>query len=698
MTQPVPMEKKFKCWKLFVLLWIGLFVSFGIEIPVAKSEIHTHIALSSRLVEVTVIGDDLYGISNSGVEHINLREGSRKQLVSNFDLEDQYGILEGYGYFVSNGQLYIIDPVNRTIGRWQDGVLHHVIDIPGHLALFEEFTECLSTQGMLWVTGQDGIYVLNLDNGKHVTTLADKIISYQSYPDGMLVLRQIGEDRQLQLYDSNGLKMRELVILPANNLERFGVDYHNGQIYAPMDGMVCRLVGHQWKPLRTSIYWEAIWNGHMVVPDGSGLTLLPLTEMDDRKLTIIGGNGGIYGDREFMLAHPGFGLQRIEKRTTAEDVYKSILNQDDTVDLFCLRMGYGVKTLIDKGFASSVGLESMKSDVERMHPYLQQVITREDKLYAYPLFVRSIQSWWRMKDEEHLSMPKTVLELLESSQDWEKHENSSPFVRDEFYQTAWTRRDFAQYVLIQWIMGNDGDSVRFMDKRLESILLKILEMPDHEQVDALDLDTPTVIMHSWNPMLLSEYLPQMDLESGPEAVDGWGCVYRADLTVYLVNPYSQKQQEIETYLAYISANRLPYQIPWIYKDVVATQSERYKEDIERLIQEEQQVRDAIVRAKPEEVRDLEDELSLILAEQDSYRDANIRWDYHPKNLAFFQTHYVPQIRLPVSPLLSTEEGIFPGLWPNVSDLLDQYLAGQLSPWDCLVCMDDLWQLYQREGE
>lgn len=672
-------------------------VLLGTSIPVRAVSL-AKIALPGRAVQFALVGDALYGRSGGSILQINLRDGTRKQLVSALELEEHYDIQEGFSYFVSDDQLYILDPIHGTIGMWSDGSLYHTINLPDFILLDESYNRCLATQGMLWITSQNGVHVIEIYTGKLMTTFDDKDLVYELHPDGMLVLQPQGKESHLKLFSPQGTEMETLAVIPRHSQEMIGVDFSTGYVYAHVGGMICQLEGGQWRSLRAFLHWAAIWNGHLVVSKEERLMLIPLAASDERKLTIRGGRNYYTGDKEFMLAHPGFGLQRIEQRTTSEDVYSAILAQDDTVDLFCLRIGHGVQALIEKGFATSAGLEIMKPDVDRMHPYIQDAITREGNIYAYPAYLPSLQSWWHHQDYEHLPVPKSMMELIDFSMMWVEEGDALPGVCDNGLETPWRQRDYAEYALKQWIYIYADGEIRFNDPALVDVFTRILALPAGGQIKLADEESHSVVVHAAETILFPGYRETYHLIVAPEVVEGAGAAYPAEMMVYIVNPYSQKQQEIETYLQYVAENRMEYQLPWIYKDVVATQTEGYRDKLEALAQEEQAVRDALSQAKPEEMRDLEDKLAHIQGLRDSYMEADIRWDYHPKNLAFFQTHYAPQIRLPLSPLLSTEEGAFPGLWPNLSDLLDQYLAGQLSPHECLARMDALWQLYQKESK
>lgn len=664
--------------------------------PAAMAQQVTHYPQPARIVQTIVDGDLLYGLSGGDIVQIDLRSGTRKQFVSQLTLLEQYGIEDRFEFFLSDGQVHILDPMSRTIFLFQDDALIPLVALPDHLLLSETYHRCLATHGVLWITGRDQVYLIELSSGKLIASLPDHTIQYHIHPAGMVVQRRINDQRRLHLYDPKGVELCSLAEMRWDWRNCFGVDMATGDVYAQVDGMLSILEDGQWQTIQPIQYWDGLWENHLVIVKEDAITLLPITAWSQHPLVIRGGSTAFLDDQAFMLANPTIGLQRMTMPTTAEDAYNAIVANDDSIDLFCLRMNYGVKTLIDKGFASAKGLESMQPDVDRMFPYIRDAIMRNGEVFAYPAYMRHLQSWWRHQAYAVDFAPDTMLDLLDAACTWEDDAHELPILCSNGQATPWSKREFAVYVLTQWIHLHGEGNIQFTDTAMERIFQKILDLPPDMPEVLSDEESHAVYIRAWETILFSPFQEQYRLILPPEVCSGSDVVLPAEMFVYIVNPHSKKQEEITTYLQYVAANRLEYQLPWIYRDVVATQRAQYQEILADLAGREQDARDAIDKAKPEDMRELEDLLASIIDERERLTNAGIRWDYHPQNLAFFQTHCAPRISLPLSPLLSAEEGTFHGLWPNLSDLLDQYLAGQLSPHECLARMDHLWQLHQME--
>lgn len=655
--------------------------------------------LPGRLTQLTASGDELYGMISGGVFRMNLQDGSWEQVITDLELEEKYGIQEDYGYFLLEEGLGILDPENGSISLWQAGELTHLADLPADVSVDNRFgVRCVAGQGMLWIAGMDQVYVVELSSGALAATLGSQVVDFRFHPEGMLALLEQDGEWVLKQYSFRGEAGETMASLGKNNPVLLGADAAAGQIYAQVDGIVCRLDQHQWVPVKAMPLpgtW-AVWNGHLVASDQEGIVLLPLDGLQERRIVIRGGNDGITGDRAFMAENPGMGIARISQKTTAEDVHTAILSGDGAVDLFCLRMSYGVQALIDKGFASSAGLEEMRMDVERMHPFIQAAVMRDGVLLAYPAYLRTVRCWWQDQEYAQLTPPGTLAQLMDFSREFDGQDHDFPAVANEFRDAPWSRRDYACYALLQWILAHEEDTLRFSDQRLEQLLVNILDMPEVPQGEMANGETRAVFTYSQNATLLPLPGTQAELTRGPAVGEGTEPVYPVELYVFIANPHSTHQEEIQTYLQFVSRSRMPYQLPYLYGDVQAAQIPEYQEKLDDIIQREQAAREALAKAEPEDRREKEEVLESILKDKRALMEGDGQWDYNPLNLAFFQSHYVPRMMAPVSPLITWGGGAYPGLISEMWELVDQYLSGQLSPGECLTLMDQKWEAHRKE--
>lgn len=682
----------------FVLYCIILFPNILAE---AASQWEFSFALGHPVIADGV----LYGVDHQGIVSVDLRQGKEKVEIPKRAMDLLNEEEEHAPFFVADGKIFFLDVSSSTIWAWEENKFIQRFEINPAIMFQERLPiRFEKSQNVLWMENGGRLFSVDWATGVSHFVNMTGILAMGSRPDGGLVtIVQNDEVKFVYHITSATGEGKWIAELPAGKSSMVAVDSLSGTVYAVVDGMLCRLGDDgKWMKLRPVsetpfLTGCGVWEDKFVLIARNQVTLMPMMDDGVTVLSVRGGNGKLSGDLQFMAEHPQIGIQRITGAATAEDVYRAILSKDETVDLFCIRAGYGMKALIDKGYAASEALDPLIEDVERMHPFLRNALMRQGKLFAYPEYVFTMNSWWRSKGYEDVKVPATLSELLDFYQAWEKQGESLHAVARSGISSGWSRLDFGRYAITQWILTHDLSDLKFSDSPLEQLLQQLSFLPPAMEEVWTDELVNAVLMDSETTDLTVQDDAYADLTMAPQVTMGSDVAYLANISVYMVNPYSTHVQEAITFLQYMGSHRGERQLPLLYEGVQPSRDQHFNDILDDLIQQEQEAQRALEQAGPAEKRDREDELAKITEMKKAYLSSGRNWDYSPEDLALFQSHYAPRIRLVDSPLLSSEKGIFSGLWQNVEEVLKMCLDGQISPADCLRRMDELWSMYQKEN-
>ena len=81
---------------------------------------------------------------------------------------------------------------------------------------------------------------------------------------------------------------------------------------------------------------------------------------------------------------------------------------------------------------------------------------------------------------------------MDFSREFDGQDHDFPAVANEFRDAPWSRRNYACYALLQWILAHEEDTLRFSDQRLEQLLVNILDMPEVPQGEMANGETRAV--------------------------------------------------------------------------------------------------------------------------------------------------------------------------------------------------------------
>ena len=462
-------------------------------------------------------------------------------------------------------------------------------------------------------------------------------------------------------------------------------DAETGAVYAVVAGSLSRLDGDRWTPLRPLTRWLG-WRNFAVYADGfsfvdnSALAFIPLAAPAGTvQLNVRGINWMSSEDQHFMMEYPSISIHRQSAtHYCAEEIYQSIATRDGETDLFFVPMSSGLRNLMEKGYLQALSpSEPLERDADRLYAFARDCCQVDGQRYAFP--ADALVGIWTLKKGVDLpALPTTVAELIDFSQAWDPADTSMPPVATAFYSQAWSRREYASYVLRQFILLAGGKPLDFQDPRLSAALARCA------QLDALDLpysaleDTEfcaAITADDLNALLgycanECEIIPPPALDAGGEKV------IPADLFVYVLNPYSTHQAEALTYLAYLAQNRLNSAAALLCADAAPARYASFTEAATELDEQIADARDALAAGTPENRPTLQESLDALLDEQEMMEADNDSWIINPDALNRYRALYAPHIAPLLPPLLETSAKSQMNLGGTVDDCLNAWVEGK----------------------
>ena len=670
-------------------------------VPFAQAE-STQIAVYRDMV---LAGDVLYILAQDGVWQKNLQEGTESLVISYYDMASTQDVFPS-GLFPYGDTFGVVDAERQVIKVWQEGAFQHLVDLEATIQLSDEEGVDYARQGdTLWISDNRQLLAVSLTTGAVKPIRIPGIREITSYPaGGILAIQEVNGTAQVIHIPTTTDYPATLMMLPGDGATGIVYDEATQMVYLVMRGMLNRYEHGEWTP-RIPIPDAqgsarcAIWNNHYIRAEGEHLLMRSLDDSDLVTVVIQGGGSVERPDVPFMLEHPAIAIRRTGKPARPEDVYMAVTTGDDTVDLYGMYVSAGFLRLLDKGYLQPIDSDFLLNDTLAMHPVVQDAVMRDGQLYAYPVHMNWVESWWRHLDYPDIKMPATLTELLDFADAWRKEGHDASPVSTNYHKNEMTREAYALYALKQWVLTHGDENLRFSDEDFVKLMERIMTLPVRDEEISVDTRVNGVFDWSGSVRIVTSSGADGSLAPCIAVMNPDEVVVPARLMVYVLNPNSRHKEQAIAFLKYQASSRMPNEHGKLYQIVENSINPLYYEwlaEYQAVLEDAQR---ALDQGKPEERMELLVHVNQAKWDLQQYEDQIEDYRlYDPEDLSLYQSYYAPRIKIMTTPLLETGDSVFPGLRPHLEELLQQCLEGQLSAETMLQRLDDLWMQYRLEQE
>lgn len=606
-----------------------------------------------------VIGDVLYAVTNKGLYAYEADQEAPTLLIAR---EAIMPTAEDYTEFLlfGNKTLRLLDIRKGSLGTYADGAVtwEGTLDLEG-LGEEEEWGRYLRL--MYPVEMDDGLYVVyeepngdwdrkpilrfDLETGTY-TEIPAGVQSIAPYQPGKLLAVTASDpgateyQLKLRVIDAQtGNVLEELATLPSANSGAMAYDSTEGHIYTAGGSQVLRLEGNSWKPVNyvTANYANGLAGaylpgGYYVIADFTGL-LVRNTDpqyLGEPPLRLVG-----YGLENiataFMTVHPEKPIVRSEQWfSSAADLQTALqAGGSEAGDIFLVSADSAFWSLMEKGFLKDLSeVKHLQDSVAFMYPQVQEAVSHEGKLYAYPY--RLYLQAWQVRESlladcgfDHL--PETWQELFEMLADWEERKTGNddePIFLFSYAEEGMMRWQLLREVFLGYLMAYEqpGQPLSFDTPAFRDTMMAFETLP----YDAVDPDTyqyaynadtyerqrrSAILIDGYNALRNYEEVPTTMMPP-PVFVKGEQPKVQGALDVAMVNPNSERWMDAIALLSYVAQNMDSENNITLHPDVNDPVPEPYM--VEEKAEAQKQLEDLKARletAEEEDKRVIEAEIS-----------------------------------------------------------------------------------------
>lgn len=238
------------------------------------------------------------------------------------------------------------------------------------------------------------------------------------------------------------------------------------------------------------------------------------------------------------------------------DLMTRLLNKDSSVDIYSISVSCGVQALKEKGYLPAISSDVIAEEISHMLPAIREVAMQQGQVVAVPYYISTDgwgindALWQEICPDRRLETWQDYFELVRW---WEQQEE----LAEEYTLTisGVGRQQLIDEMLRAYIQTYERpdeplrfDTPYFMDTLASAVQLTPIEYTSEDDEAWNDMINRPTLMQPVMGQLGSSSdrnfrripLPAFE-EGGPRCVYGY-------LELYIINPYSQHQQEATWYL------------------------------------------------------------------------------------------------------------------------------------------------------
>ena len=376
----------------------------------------------------------------------------------------------------------------------------------------------------------------------------------------------------------------------------------------------------------------------------------------------------------------------------AEDAFQSILTRDASTDLFYIPLSSTVYTLMERGYTVDLSASAELVDyIATLYPPFAQAVTKGEQIIAMPTDV--LVCGWQMNASfsDSVPVPQTWTDVLDLVEGWAENDEDSrlPLIYDPGFRVGWTAYDYADAIVTAFLRRHlqAGTDMDFADPALWTLLSRLRGMVERGILSTREaLPAEEGVFHLSRPSagrarqgisLVNTVLDKASLPvDAPSIAPGEDAIIPAYANVYIINPYSQHQQEAMDYLAHL-AQSLTLDDASLLQQTFENTLTFDAQDQKARLQEQ---------LEPQELRTA---LAKLEASPSS-------WSVSPEKLDAYRTWMIPHVSLQTCALLEDATYSHVDAYSLLLDVLHQYLEGLMDENQCANRMDELSQSILQE--
>ncbi len=381
---------------------------------------------------------------------------------------------------------------------------------------------------------------------------------------------------------------------------------------------------------------------------------------------------------------------------TVDEIIKTGMAKDSTVDVYYIDSRMNLAGLIDKGFALDLsGSEAIRSLMAQMHPVIQKMCMRGDKIYCIPRSGYSPAMCYETYALNNLDLPigkedipTNYLDLLKLMKTWyeeyaEDYPDVVPFDGGKSYLLYCIQNEYINYYAYM------GQPLTF-DTELFKTLLSALEaipFPDMSQMNEEDFYKTGLISDMGNPIEGNCDRIGMSLTADTPYIA------TIEMSFLYVNANSQNAEMATKLLEY---TELDYdceaQVVFFPDRVTAIESPRFQQEKQKYEESLARYTKRLTTCEPGEKAQIEDEIKYL--ENTLANPERFQYQVTPQTIAQFREMVKDNMIVQSESILYSSGESSDELY----SLQERFLNGQIKGEDYIKGIERIVKMMQKEKQ
>ena len=291
---------------------------------------------------------------------------------------------------------------------------------------------------------------------------------------------------------------------------------------------------------------------------------------------------------------------------SAEELATQMLMQDTAADLYCLELDAQVLELIAKGYYTPLqGQAELAQAYQQLRPFVRDWVTWGEDFAVFPVYLS-------LRGPAYDPALRTEAPP-ETWEDWLRElltrVENDPDGEQPLFEGRYTRADLrsmlVEALLEQYWLACGTHGLTAAQTALETNLTLALALCEAIEPSHFSSADPLLrLNYVLSPALQAENMTPLSLAF----LSGETPARTPQVAVYLLNPYSPRQEEALAYLAYIAQAQEGSALVSLYEVNEPQESSEYRRRYATLVENVQSLEEELAQAPEEERRSIQDRL------------------------------------------------------------------------------------------
>lgn len=291
---------------------------------------------------------------------------------------------------------------------------------------------------------------------------------------------------------------------------------------------------------------------------------------------------------------------------SAEELATQMLMQDTAADLYCLELDAQVLELIAKGYYTPLqGQAELAQAYQQLRPFVRDWVTWGEDFAVFPVYLS-------LRGPAYDPALRTEVPP-ETWEDWLRElltrVENDPDGEQPLFEGRYTRADLrsmlVEALLEQYWLACGTHGLTAAQTALETNLTLALALCEAIEPSHFSSADPLFrLNYVLSPALQAENMTPLSLAF----LSGETPARTPQVAVYLLNPYSPRQEEALAYLAYITQAQEGSALVSLYEVNEPQESSEYRRRYATLVENVQSLEEELAQAPEEERRSIQDRL------------------------------------------------------------------------------------------